>query len=529
MSTAAPTGTPSPADAPPPTGGPSGANSSAPTSTPTLTNSHEGEDGRRFALIWLAQLIAKTGNGLTPFALTIYAYQHTGLSTSVALITMAGFLPVVLLAPPAGVLADRFDRTRLMAIGNIICAVALGLVWATMRTAADNMVLICLTLALVSVGAALLDPAYRAVITDLLPPERYAKASGLVQLASAAQLIVAPAVAGVLMARSTILIVIAIDIAMTTVAALLMVLIAMHAHPGQDSQRELIDGSQNTGVQEAGFQDAAQQGGAPEGAARQGTGLESAAQEDLAPQAATQHDGATASGSGLRDALEYLAGARGVLALVGLATLITFCMGFLQTLLTPLMLDLTSEDTLGIIRSGAAVGMLVSSLIIGVVGMGTHHRRFMAIFLALGGILVAGIGMTTNVLAIGVLCAAFFMTLPPLNTSVEVLARCAIPNQAQGRVWGLIGFISQLGYILAYAVSGLLADHVFTPLLQPGGPLASSLGTIMGTGPSRGIGIMFALVGLALIALAVAVPFIASVARIEQALRLDLDHQRGRL
>lgn len=87
----------------------------------------------------MAQLIAKTGNGLTPFALTIYAYQHTGLSTSVALITLAGFLPAVLLAPPAGVLADRFDRTRLMAIGNIICAVALGLVWATMRMAADNM------------------------------------------------------------------------------------------------------------------------------------------------------------------------------------------------------------------------------------------------------------------------------------------------------------------------------------------------------------------------------------------------------
>lgn len=33
-----------------------------------------------------------------------------------------------------------------------------------------------------------------------------------------------------------------------------------------------------------------------------------------------------------------------------------------------------------------------------------------------------------------------------------------IPDELQGRAWGLIGFISQLGYAVAYAVSGAAAD-----------------------------------------------------------------------
>ena len=56
-------------------------------------------------------------------------------------------------------------------------------------------------------------------------------------------------------------------------------------------------------------------------------------------------------------------------------------------------------------------------------------------------------------------------------------------------MWGLVGLISQLGYVAAYAVSGVLADYLMTPLLLPGGKLAGSVGKILGTGDGRGIGL----------------------------------------
>ena len=36
--------------------------------------------------------------------------------------------------------------------------------------------------------------------------------------------------------------------------------------------------------------------------------------------------------------------------------------------------------------------------------------------------------------------------------------RTNIAERLQGRAWGLIGFLSQIGYVVAYSLSGLLAD-----------------------------------------------------------------------
>jgi hypothetical protein len=50
---------------------------------------------------------------------------------------------------------------------------------------------------------------------------------------------------------------------------------------------------------------------------------------------------------------------------------------------------------------------------------------------------------------------------------------------------------------IAYILAGPLADNVFRPLLAEGGPLAETIvGELIGVGPSRGIGLLFILIGL---------------------------------
>ena len=61
-------------------------------------------------------------------------------------------------------------------------------------------------------------------------------------------------------------------------------------------------------------------------------------------------------------------------------------------------------------------------------------------------------------------------------------------NGASGEGWGLIGLISQLGYVVAYASSGLMADYCLLPCCFPTVYLAQSVGKIVGTGAGRGIG-----------------------------------------
>jgi MFS family permease len=405
---------------------------------------------RSFMLIWAAQLVARVGNGLTPFGLSVYVYQQTGLSTSVAVVTMAGFLPAMLLAPLGGVLADRVDRRLLMILGGAFSAIGLLALLLAFRSGAASVPVICACLAFSSVFTSVIDPAYRATATDLLAPGQYARAGGLTQLASASQFLVSPALAGLLMAYAGVTLVIAADVALMTVTTVWMVLI-----------RRTITAA--------------------------GPVAERGMWADLRAGAA------------------FLARNRNVTVLVLLATLMTFCMGFVQTLFTPMLLDLSDERTLGVVRSVAAIGMVAASLAIGVLGTGHRHVGSIVAALAVGGVAVAAMGAAANVFLVGAFAFVFFMTLPPLNTSVEVLARSSIPNATQGKVWGLIGLVSQLGFLVAYAVSGVLADFVFNPLLVPGGALAGSVGTLIGTGPSRGIGLMLMVVGALLVVLAVVV------------------------
>ena len=427
---------------------------------------------RAFQLIWLTQLIARVGNGMTAFGLGVFVYQETGQTTPGALIMLAAFLPGLLLAPLAGVLVDRFDRRLMMILSDTLSAIGLVALLGAFHLGFREVWVICACVAFSSVFEALLDPAYRATVTDLLTPEQYARASGMTQLAAAAQYLISPAVAGLVMVQFGINAVLMIDVAtmVTTVSFTVIVWRTIKAEPKPVEQ---------------GFW------------------------EDF------------------RSGLAYFARNRGIVVLMLLVTLMTFCMGFLQTLLTPMMLDLADEQTLGLVRSVAAIGMVVASLAIGVFNMGNNHIRYLAIALAFGGVVVIGLGMTTDVVLIGAATFLFFMVLPPLNTSVEVLTRSWIPNETQGKIWGLMGLVSQLGFLVAYCIAGPLADAVFNPLLRPGGALVDGLGGIIGVGQSRGIGLMFGLVGILLILIAVVTPRVRAIRVLEDNLKEQLATSRG--
>ena len=90
----------------------------------------------------------------------------------------------------------------------------------------------------------------------------------------------------------------------------------------------------------------------------------------------------------------------------------------------------------------------------------------------------------------------FFAVLPFVNTSIEVLIRKNIDNKKQGRVWSIISTITYLGSIVAFVVAGFLADKVFNPLLEVNGKLAGTVGSIIGIGEGRGIGLMLIVSGI---------------------------------
>lgn len=177
---------------------------------------------------------------------------------------------------------------------------------------------------------------------------------------------------------------------------------------------------------------------------------------------------------------------------------ISFSLGCIQALYTPMILGFSDSSVLGITTTVSACGMLVSSLLLGIIPVRKGFTKVLSRSLFFAGIFMAGFGLRENIILICTFGFFFFSMLPFTNMSLDYLIRTNISNDVQGRVWGLIGIISQLGYVIAYSILGPLADFVFIPMLTPNGILADSIGTVIGTGTSRGVGLLIILAGLLL-------------------------------
>ena len=158
--------------------------------------------------------------------------------------------------------------------------------------------------------------------------------------------------------------------------------------------------------------------------------------------------------------INAVAGSKGLMTLVVMAAVMTFCMGVMQILSEPMVLDFESSRTLGIVETICAAGMLVTSVILGAKGMKKGIVKALSFSLCAAGFCMFGFGIKENLLTISVFGFMFFAMIPVANSGLDYLVRTNIANELQGRAWGVIGFISQLGYVVSYGLSGVLADVI---------------------------------------------------------------------
>ena len=358
----------------------------------------------RFLLLWTGSMISQIGSGLTSFGLGVYIFNQTGSAARMALVTLLGFLPTLLLSVPAGVLADMFDRRALMMIGDGFSAIGILYILICLNTGGAALWQICLGVFISSFFSALLEPAFRATVTDLLTKEEYTKANGLTSLASSARYLVSPVIAGLLLSAHDIRLLLIIDICtfFVTVAATAVV------RRGLPSKR-------------------------------------TESRESFA--------------ENLQAGWKAIRARKGVLRLILVSSVMTTFIGVIQVLSEPLVLSFADPGTLGVAETVCALGMLVTALITGMIGIRKNHARVLCVSLALAGMFMIFFALRENIAFICLSGFLFFAMLPIANSSLDYLARTNIPDDLQGRAWGFIGFLSQLGYIPAFALAGALADE----------------------------------------------------------------------
>lgn len=402
---------------------------------------------RKFLLLWAGELISSIGGGLTSFGLGVYVFQKTGSAASMALVTFLAFLPTLLLSAPAGVLADRYDRRLLMMLGDGLSGLGVLYILICMLRGNAGLPQICIGVFISSVFSSLLEPAYRATVTDLLTKEEYSRASGMVNIAGSARYLLSPVIAGALLTVSDIKLLLCIDIATFILTVI------------------------STGIVKKGLK-------------------------------AKKTENRMSFMESMKEGWEAITEKRGILILIIVSSVITCFMGVVQVLCEPMVLDFTgSTSTLGTMETVCACGMLVSSVLLGIRGLKKNYVKILCVSLCIFGISMVGFGWKENILLIGISGFIFFAMLPFANNCLDYLVRTNISADKQGRAWGLIGFLSQIGYVVAYGLSGILAD---------------GLADVMNISVGRGAAMVIVVSGVLLSVTAILLYQVKSVRRLEE-------------
>ncbi|MDX8056270.1 MFS transporter [Lentzea sp. BCCO 10_0798] len=121
---------------------------------------------RDFRLLWTGRTVSLLGSWLLVIAIPAHVYALTGSLLATGLTLVAEYLPPLLLGPIAGVVADRWDRRRVMITADLFRAAAVALMLCA--TAGHSLWLVYAALIAESTGAVLFRPAAQAHIPAIV-------------------------------------------------------------------------------------------------------------------------------------------------------------------------------------------------------------------------------------------------------------------------------------------------------------------------------------------------------------------------
>jgi MFS family permease len=152
---------------------------------------------RDFALVWSAALVSNIGSWMQTIAVGVLVTALTHQARWTGLVAAAGFLPMGLLAPVGGAMADRVDRRRWLlatTLGETAFATALAVLTATGHATPGGVTLLVLGGGCMTAAGL---PAYQSMLPDLVGREELLGAVSLSSAQFNLGRVVGPALAGV--------------------------------------------------------------------------------------------------------------------------------------------------------------------------------------------------------------------------------------------------------------------------------------------------------------------------------------------
>lgn len=367
---------------------------------------------RPFLTLWIGQMFSLLGSQLVQFSLIWWLTQETGSATVLAIASIVGLVPQVVLGPFVGPLVDRWNRRRTMIVADAVVALATLVLAILYWMGAVEIWQVYAILFVRALAGTFHGPAMAASTSLMVPDEHLTRIQGLNQMLNGGLNIISAPLGALLLSLFPIEGVLMIDL-VTAGFAITAVFLVHVPQPVRE--------------------------GATSGAAAQ-----------------YWHD--------LREGFRYVLGWRGLLILGGVAMLINLVLSPTISFM-PLLVTEHFQGTawhLGAIEAAVGIGVLIGGL--GLSAWGGFKRRMHTSLMG-----VAGIG--SGILIVGLTPPSLFvvavagMALAGLmmafaNGPIMAIVQAVVAPAMQGRVFTLMGATSAAMMPLGLAIAGPLADVI---------------------------------------------------------------------
>ncbi|OZM81394.1 MFS transporter [Pseudonocardia sp. MH-G8] len=197
----------------------------------------------------------------------------------------------------------------------------------------------------------------------------------------------------------------------------------------------------------------------------------------------------------LRGTIALVTAMPGLLALIVFSTINNFLGGVFMALMDPYGLSLVSVETWGLLWGVLSTGFIVGGLVISKRGLGRNPLRALLLANVAMWAICSVFAVRSSVVLLAVGMLVYMCLIPVAEASEQTVLQKVVPFERQGRVFGFAQSMEQAASPLTAFLISPVAQFVFIPFMTTGSG-AELLGPWFGTGPERGLALLFTIAGV---------------------------------
>ena len=207
----------------------------------------------------------------------------------------------------------------------------------------------------------------------------------------------------------------------------------------------------------------------------------------------------------LRGTIRVIAAVPGLFALILFASFNNLLGGVFMALLDGYGLSLLEVQQWGLLWAFVSCGFVLAGLVISKTGLGPNPLKTLLVANMIVWSVASVFTIQSSVIMLAVACFIWLFLHPFAEAAEQTALQKLVPFERQGRVFGFAQSVEQAAAPLTSFLVGPLTQFVVIPFMSTGAG-ARAIGGWYGTGPERGMAVMFTLAGvLGVIAAVIAV------------------------